>query len=228
MLGKRPAVHQQNGEAVEALRAKLGKAGSGLGFVERNEHFAARANALVHFGDRGMEHLRQHDVAGKNFGSGLRADPQRVGEAARGDQRGALALALEQGIGRDGGAHADRAQRPALIAQKLADALEGGVGIVARVLRQQLEHSQRAVRAARDDVGESATPIDGEGPDASHRRLEAGTPPSLNRRGRPRSCFCRPERTLAHDHLSFGTSQLAGAEAQNKPGRHDEISDERA
>ena len=83
----------------------------------------------------GIELLGLDDVAGEDFRARLVADLQRVAEAARRDQQRALALALEQRVGRDRRAHLDDADgagrdwRARREAEEVADRLHGGVGI---------------------------------------------------------------------------------------------------
>ena len=66
---------------------------------------AVGAHALVDLGDALVEHVRLDDVAGKNLRPRLVADLERVAETLGDQQQRALALALEQRIGGDRGAH---------------------------------------------------------------------------------------------------------------------------
>ena len=112
--------------------------------VQRHEHLAVRADALVDFDHLGVEQFGQDDVAVENARPVLVGDPQRVAEAARDEQHRALALALEQRIGRHRGAHLHRLdrlgrnRRPGAKAEQMADAGERGVAVAARVLGKQL------------------------------------------------------------------------------------------
>ena len=72
-------------------------------------HRAVGAHALVHLDDALVEHLRLDDVAGEDLRPRLVADLERVAETLGDEEERALALALEQRIGGDGGAHLDRA-----------------------------------------------------------------------------------------------------------------------
>ena len=133
------------------------------------EHRAVGHDALVDLEHALVEHLGQHDLAREDVGPVLVGDAQRVGEAARDHQQHAIALALEQRVGGDGGAHLDRLddrrdRATRFDAQQLADAGDGGVAIALRVLGEQLVDDQRAVGPARDDVGEGAAAIDPELP----------------------------------------------------------------
>ena len=83
-----------------------------------------------------------------------------------------LALALEQGVGRDRGAHLDEvhaAVAAVALGQDLADAGDRGVVVALRIVRQQLAHHQPPLGRARDDVGEGAAAVDREGPGGAHR-----------------------------------------------------------
>jgi hypothetical protein len=91
-----------------------------------------------------VQQLGQHDVAVEQARPVLVGDAQRVAEAARDGQHGRFALALQQRVGGDRGAHLDRfdqacgnglARRQA---QQVADAGDGGVAVLLRVLGQQL------------------------------------------------------------------------------------------
>jgi hypothetical protein len=107
---------------------------------------------------------------GENVGPRLVADFQRVAETLRGQQQGAVALALQQRVGGNRRAHLDRVDlfgRDALVschAHQVADALDGGVLVAFRVFRQQLVGLERAVRHARHQVGKRAAPVDPEIP----------------------------------------------------------------
>src|SRR5213080_2367347 len=93
-------------------------------------------------------------------------------KAARDEQHGALALALEQRVGGDRGAHlhrVDRARRYRLAlvqVQDLPDPGEGRIAVAPGILGQQLVRGDRAVRPTGDDVGEGAAAIDPELPTA--------------------------------------------------------------
>ena len=72
---------------------------------------AVGGDAFVDLDDAFVERLGQFDLAGEDPRAVLIGDPQRVAEAAGDDESGALALALQQGVGGDGGAHADGLHR---------------------------------------------------------------------------------------------------------------------
>ena len=87
---------------------------------------------------RSYSSRRQLDPAHEELRPVLVGDAQRVGEAARDHERGALALALEQRVGRDRGAHLDRVDRACRNrrarreSEELADAVDRGVAIALR------------------------------------------------------------------------------------------------
>jgi hypothetical protein len=70
---------------------------------------AVGAHALVDLDDALVEHLRLDDLRWRRCRPRLIADLERVAEAARDHQQRAVALALEQRVGGDRGAHLDRA-----------------------------------------------------------------------------------------------------------------------
>ena len=138
--------------------------------VERPHDLAARADPLVDFDHALVEQRRQLDPPHEELGPVLVADPQRVGEAARDHERRALALALEQRVGRDRRPHfhrLDRAggnRRTRREPEQLADAVHRGIAVASGILGQELVGDERAVGPARDDVGERAAAIDPELP----------------------------------------------------------------
>ena len=143
---------------------------------------AVGAHALVDFDDALEQHLRLDDVLGEDLRPRLIADAQRVAETLGGEQQRAVALALQQRIGRDRGAHLHRAD-PAggdwlafCKTQQVADALHRGVPIGFGIFGEELVRDQRAVGLAPDDVGEGAAAIDPEIPS-----LEPAPPLSWSR-----------------------------------------------
>ncbi len=110
----------------------------------------------------------------------LIGDAQRVGEAARGHEDRAVALALEQRVGRDRGAHAHSVDEvggeraSGWHPEQLADAVDGRV-VVEPAFRKQLVGEEGAVGASRHDVRERAAAIDPELP--GHARRLMGTLP---------------------------------------------------
>ena len=113
------------------------------------------------------------------MGPVLVGDSQRVRESAGDDQDCRLALAFQQGIGRDRGAKADHGDpfgwngSAFLHAEQTPDARDGGIGVPTRVFGQQLMDGERVIRAARDHVGERAATVDPELPAVVHACLSS-------------------------------------------------------
>ena len=81
--------------------------------IERALHRAVGAHALVDLDHALVQHVGLDDVAGENFRPRLVADAQGVAKTLGDQQQRALALALEQRIGGDRGAHLHGADAPA-------------------------------------------------------------------------------------------------------------------
>jgi hypothetical protein len=100
----------------------------------------------------------------------LVGDAQRIAKAARGDQQRGLALALQQRVGGDRGAHLHAVDHvgayrlAGLQAQQVADAGHGRVAVLLGVFGQQLVRDQRAVGPLGHHVGEGAAAVDPELP----------------------------------------------------------------
>ena len=101
MIAIGPAVHQDDGEGVDALGPDSRQFGSRLRFVERLDDRPIGTDALVDLDHAFVKHGRQDDVARENLGPRLVTDAQRVAEPARDRQRQPVPLALQQRIGRD-------------------------------------------------------------------------------------------------------------------------------
>ena len=172
MVGIAPAVHQDDGNGVVAVVAECLECVAGRRFVERPDDRAIRADPLVDLNHRFVEHRRQNDVPREDVGPRLGADPERIAKSARDRQRNALALAFEQGVGCDGGAHPHRAKRSAFLGEDPADAFERGIGIASRIVRQQFHHPLPPVAVPRDDIGERPAAIDRKSPAGVHRLIK--------------------------------------------------------
>ena len=128
------------------------KRGAGGGFVQRLELLASDGDAAADLGDPLMQQVGQPDIQVEQPRPGLVADPQHVGEAAIDQQQHPLALALQQGIGGDGGAHLHRLDGPGRDrragrhAEDLADAGDGGVAVARRDSRSAAWRSTAARR----------------------------------------------------------------------------------
>ena len=169
MVREAVAVHQDNGDGVDTARAGGGETCGGLCFVEGFDDLAVRAYALVHLQHFGIERRGFGDGAGEELRAGLIADGERIGETACDREQRRLALAFEERVGGDGGAHLHR--RDACIGrmtEQAGDAFDRRVGVLLRVFGKQLGGFQSAFRRARDDIGERAAAIDPELPALRH------------------------------------------------------------
>jgi hypothetical protein len=159
------AVHEDHGQRTQAHVVSLRQARARGRQVDRSDGLAMRIHALVDLDHVAVQQLRQQDVAIEQARAILVGDAQRIAEAARDGQRGRLAFALQQRVGSHRGAHLDRADlrhRNRLApgdAHQLADAGDCRVGILFRILGQQLERAQPAIGLTRHDVGERTATI---------------------------------------------------------------------
>ncbi len=166
------AVHEHDGDRPVAFVVRLLEVDKRPLFVQGKNDVAMRPDALVDLDHLRIEHLRQHDVPVEDARPVLVGDAQRVAEAARDEEDGAGALALEERVGRHGSAHLDRFNLPpgnglpGRNMKQFADPRERGVAVAPGVFGQQLVRDQAAVGAARDDVGEGAAAVDPELPAA--------------------------------------------------------------
>ena len=172
VVGESVGVHEDDGDGVDALGSRAVERGTRGREVERRLHAAVRAQALRHLGDAHIEHRRLLYSTRKDLGPRLIADLERVAEAFAHQQQHAIALALEQRIGGDGGPHLDaldqlrRQRSPARRAEQVGDARGRRVDVSLGVLREKLVREEPPVRATRHDVGERAAAVDAELPGA--------------------------------------------------------------
>lgn len=171
-------VEEDDRDRVEATRLALAQRRAHARDIERGLDAAVGADPLVDLDCLGVKLLGLDDVAREDRRPVLIGEFERVTEAARDKQKRWLALALQQRVGRDGGAHPDLADKPGrdrrrrLRAEMRADAGDGSIRIGLRVLGQELAGVQPPFRIAADHVGEGAAPVDPEIPPARwHRRL---------------------------------------------------------
>ena len=170
MLGIAIGVHEHDRDRLDAV----GASGRKLAAQRRQIRLAldgtVGVHAFVHFDDALVEHLRFDDVACEDLRPRLVADLERVAKTLGGDEERALALALQQRIGRDRGAHlhaTDQAWGNRLIrldAEEVADALHRGIAIGLGIVRKKLVRHEAPVRPAPDHVGKGATAVDPEIP----------------------------------------------------------------
>ena len=101
-------VHQHDGDSVDAIPLGASQLGAHRVEIERTLHGAVGAHPLVDLDDALVQHVGLDDVLGEDLWPRLVTDAQRVAKALGDEQQGAVALALEQRIGGDRGAHFDR------------------------------------------------------------------------------------------------------------------------
>ena len=170
VFGEAIAVHKDDGDRADAGVERVLEGHTRRLLVERRQHAAFRVDPLVDLDHPLVEHLGQHDVAGEQLRPVLVTDAQGVGEALGDRQHHPIALALQQRVGGDRGAHLyrldplGRDRRAGIEPQHLANALHSRVPVALRVLRQQLLGDDLPVRRARHHVGERPAPIDPELP----------------------------------------------------------------
>ena len=108
MIGVAITMHEQNGDGANAaVIDRLQIRFQGIG-VERCQHFAISGDPFGHFDNGFKQHFRQLDVAVKQPGPVLITNTQCIAETTGHDQCGAVALAFQQGVGGNGGAHFHR------------------------------------------------------------------------------------------------------------------------
>ncbi len=184
MLRVFPGVDQHDGAGADALGAGAGERVPRGVFVQGFDFLAIDADTTGDFNDFLVQHRWQGDGEIEQPRPGLVADAQRVGEAAVHHQQRALALALQQCVGGDGGAHlhrrhhALRDRRIERHAKHGLDAGDGGVTVSTGVFTEQLVGGERLIGMARDDIGERAAAIDPELPFAGCHQVK--TFPSLD------------------------------------------------
>ena len=168
-------MHEDDGDSVDAVGLGLFDRRLDIGDVEKPFHAAVSAHPLVHLDDALVELFGQDDLLGEDVGARLIGDAQRIAKTLGDEQQDAVALALQQRVGGDRGAHAHLADgigrngRAGREAEQGANAMDGGVGVGLRVFRQQLHGMERTVRSAPDDVGEGTAAVDPEVPFSVHR-----------------------------------------------------------
>ena len=170
VVGIAIGVHEHDRHRVDSRGARLDQRATRRGEIGGFFNDAIGPHALVDLDDIGIELFGLDDLLGEDFRTRLIADLQRVAETLRGEQNGLFALALQKGVGGDGRAHLHRADAASGYglarreAQKIADALHGGVAIGFRVLGEQFAGMQMAAGVAPDNIGERAAAIDPEVP----------------------------------------------------------------
>ena len=180
VLGIFPGMHEDDGHGFDAVALRLLDQRLDGRDVEQFLDRAVGADALVDLDDAFVELLGKDDLLGEDVGPRLVGDAQRVAKPFGDEQQHAVALALQQRVGGDGGAHLDLAdkaggdRRAGGEAEQVANALDRRVAIGFRIFRQELSRMQRAFGVAADDVGEGAAAIDPEIPFFREHRISPG------------------------------------------------------
>jgi hypothetical protein len=138
--------------------------------VQRPHHGAIRVQPLVRLDDRLVKHLRQHHVPLEQPRPVLIRNPQRIAKPLRRHQQRALALALQQRIGRHCRPHLhaiDQLRRhrlPRRNAQQLPYPRHRRIAVLLRILRQHLRRRQAPIGLTRHDVGKRTPTVNPELP----------------------------------------------------------------
>ena len=80
-------------------------------FIQGGDQCAAGVNPFSDLDYPLKQHFRQDNMAGKQVGAILIADPQGIPKPLGSDKHGPVALAFQQGIGRDRGSHLHQSNR---------------------------------------------------------------------------------------------------------------------
>ena len=111
VLGIGVSMHEDDGDRGYALATCFPKRGDQRGDVERRLDRAVGAHPLRHLDHARIQHRRLLDPPGEDLGPRLVADLERVAKSLADDEQHRIALALEQRVGRDRGAHLDAGDR---------------------------------------------------------------------------------------------------------------------
>ena len=164
------AVDEHHRDRLDAVALGLLQCLSGAFEVDRHQLFPIRRIALVDLDHALVEELGQDDFAGEEEGAVLVSDAERVAEPPGDQENRSVALAFQQRVGRDRGAHLHRVDRlrrdlrRSVDAEEVANALQRRVLVALRVFRQQLVGDEFAVRFLGDEVGERSAAVDPELP----------------------------------------------------------------
>ncbi|CAM5406816.1 hypothetical protein SANTM175S_09083 [Streptomyces antimycoticus] len=173
------AVQQDDGGAAEAVAVGGAQRLGGGVEVQGADDLAVSVHPLGDLHHPVIQRLGEQDPAVEEAGPVLVRDAQGVPEAFGDDEDGRLALALQQGVGGDRGAHLDdvdpvgRDRFTGAEPQRLPDPGDSGVGIALGVVGEQLAGDQAAVRTLADDVREGSAPVDPEFPATRHPAIVA-------------------------------------------------------
>jgi hypothetical protein len=177
VLRKLPGMHEDDGDRVDAVGPGLLDQRRHAGDVQRRFHPPIGPHAFLDLDHALVELLGKDDLLGKDVGTRLVGDLQRVAKPLGDQKQDAVALALEQRIGRDGRAHLDLADhavrhgRTVLQPEQVADALDRRVAIGFRILRQELSRMQASVGRPANDVGKGPAAVYPEIPGSAQSSL---------------------------------------------------------
>ena len=152
--------HRANTGVISGLQAP-----SRAVFIQGGDLCAVGVNPFSDFDHLLVQHFRQDNMPGKQVGTVLIADSQAIPKPLGGDKRGPVALAFQQCVGRDRGAHLHQRNRigwngrVAIDPEQIANALDRGVLIAFGIGRQQFMRHQGAVGTTRHQIGERPAAI---------------------------------------------------------------------
>ena len=162
------AVHEHDGHRSDPVRVRFAQGRLGRRPVEGGQDLAVRRHPAVHLRHPLVEHLGEGDAEIEQMRPGLVADAKRVAKAPVDHQQGPVALALQQGVGGDRGAHPDGIdptdRSAGGDAEQRADARDGRVAVMLRVVGEQLVGHEGAAGTAGDHVGKGPAAVDPELP----------------------------------------------------------------
>ena len=181
MFGKSPRMHEDDRHGVDAISFRLFDCRNDCRAIERRLDDAVGTDAFVNLYHPLVELFGKDDLLGEDVGSGLVGDAQCIVEAFGYEQHHPVALAFQKGVCGNSGAHLDvaddagRDRRAGLEREQIANALDGGVAVGLRILREKFPWMQGALRVAANNVGEGAAAIDPEVPFLGrHERFPRG------------------------------------------------------
>jgi hypothetical protein len=105
VFGVTVGVHEHDRDCVDSASERGRKLRPDGGEIRLLLDRAIGAHTFVDLNHALVDHFRLDDVASKNFGPRLIADPKRVAESLGDEEECAFPLALEQRVGRNRGAH---------------------------------------------------------------------------------------------------------------------------
>ena len=182
-------VHENNGDRTDTVVVGRFQFPAGCVKVGGHEHLAFSGHPFGDFGNPLIEQFRQYDPQLEQLRPVLVTDAQGIPKAPGGEQQRAVTLAFQEGVGGHRGAHLDGGnvlRRDRLArgeTEDMANAFDGGIVVLFRVVRQQFMGQQAAIGTPRHDIGKSAAAVDPELPGAGfgvcHRIKKRGLLPAM-------------------------------------------------